>query len=195
MNKRTVLLVTTLAFSTLMPAFAGGSEAQAQARPGAINPDATNDSAILFMDRGSMANLAEITTSQLALQKSQNADVRAYAQRMITDHTKAQNDLKARAAKKNVAIADKPGSDQRLMYNKLTTLAGNAFDMEYLKVQVMGHESTLALVDTYLSIGKDADALAYAKATRPVVAAHLQMAQQMMQAMMNAQGASGQQSQ
>lgn len=184
MNKRTVLLAATLALSTLMPAVAGGAEAQAQARPGAINPDATNDSTVLFMDRGSMANLAEITTSQLALQKSQNADVRAYAQRMITDHTRAQNDLRARAARKNVAIADKPGSDQRLMYNKLTTLSGNAFDMEYLKVQVMGHENTLAVVDTYLSIGKDPEALAYARAQRPVVADHLQMARQMMQAMM-----------
>jgi putative membrane protein len=101
----------------------------------------------------------------LALKKSSNAEVKAFAQDMITAHTKAQAELKALAQAKGIKIADKPGADQRLQYNKLTTLSGAAFDAEYKKVQVDGHTMTLKLIQTYRTVAKDAQAGAYAAKT------------------------------
>ena len=185
MNSRVTLLFASLSLATLAPSFAGGAGAQAQQgnpmTSGVTTAQTTNNTDVLFMEVGTMSNLTEILTSQLALQKSQNAAVRAYAQRMIAEHTAAQNQLNAIAARKNVRITDKPGADQRLLFNKLSTLSGVAFDRMYVMVQVMGHDMTLKLIDNYLTIGRDPDGLAYARQIRPAVAMHLRDAQALQQ--------------
>ncbi len=165
-------LMSALALSLLLPsAVAGGA---AQAPLGRVSTaQVSNDTDVLFMEVASMSNLTEITTSRLALQRSSNAAVRAYAQRMITEHTRAQAELNAIAAQKGVRLADKPGADQRLLYNRLTTLSGTAFDAAYKNVQVNSHALTLDLIQTYRSIGKDQQTLAYAAKIQPAVADHL----------------------
>ncbi|MFC4638894.1 DUF4142 domain-containing protein [Deinococcus hohokamensis] len=158
----TLLAPATLAGGAGMPMTAGMSTAQM-----------TNDSDVLFMEVATMSNLAEISTSRLALQRSSNAAVRAYAQRMITEHTKAQAELNQIAASKGVKLTDKPGADQRLQANKLSTLSGAAFDRMYKMVQVQGHQMTLDLIVMYRTIGRDQAALAYAAKMQPAVAMHL----------------------
>ena len=123
-----------------------------------------------------MSNLTEIQTSQLALQKSSNQSVRTYAQQMITEHTRAQAELNAIAAAKGVRLTNKPGADQRLQYNRLTTLSGAQFDAAYKNVQVGGHQMTLDLIETYRTVAKDRQAAAYAAKIQPVVARHLEEA-------------------
>lgn len=185
MKTRTAFLVVTLGLASLGSAFAGGSGAPlAQGNPqtsGVTTADTSNNTDILAMEVSTMSNLTEILTSQLALQKSQNAAVRAYAQRMITEHTAAQQKLNAIASAKGVRLTDKPGADQRLQYNKLATLTGAEFDRMYIMVQVMGHDMTLKLVDTYLTIGRDPQGLAYAREMRPAIAMHLRDAQAIQQ--------------
>lgn len=173
MNKRLAVSALTLSFA-LSTAFAGGS-AQAPLGP-VTTAQVSNDSDVLAMEVMSMSNLTEITTSQLALQKSSNPAIRAFAQQMITEHTKAQAELSNLAAQKGIRITDKPGADQRLQYNRLTTLSGAAFDAAYKNVQVNGHAMTLALIQTYRSVGKDPQGLALAAKMQPVVARHLEEA-------------------
>ncbi|WP_216324175.1 DUF4142 domain-containing protein [Deinococcus aestuarii] len=174
MQKR--FLTAATALSLVIPAaLAGGAEGQQPVGP-VTTAQVSNDTDVLFMEVASMSNLTEITTSQLALQKSTNQNVRAYAQQMITEHTRAQAELRALANAKGVRIADKPGADQRLQYNRLTTLSGAAFDAAYKNVQVGGHQMTLDLIETYRSVGKDQQALAYAAKIQPAVARHLEEA-------------------
>jgi len=175
MKKQVAL--SALALCLAMPAAAAGG------MQGPMGPVSTaqvsNDSDVLFMEVMTMSNLTEILTSRLALQKSQNAEVRSFAQTMIDHHTRAQAELNTLAMKKGVRLADKPGADQRLQYNKLSTLSGGAFDTMYKKVQVDGHAMTLNLIKTYRTVGKDAGALAYAAKSEPVVAMHLDMAKKL----------------
>lgn len=173
MQKR--LALSALALSLALPTAHAGGMAGMPMGP-VTTAQVSNDSTVLFMESISMSNLTEIKTSQLALQKSSNPQIRAFAQKMITDHTKAQNELKNLAAMKGIRITDQPGADQRLLYNKLTRLSGAQFDAMYKMVQVSGHEMTLTLIKTYRDIGGDADALAYAAKVQPVIVNHLEMA-------------------
>lgn len=175
MNKNKRLMASVVALSIALPAaLAGGAEGQAAAQTsGQSTAQVSNDTDVLFMEVATMSNLTEINTSRLALQKSTNARVRAYAQEMITHHTQAQAELNALAAAKGVKLTDKPGADQRLQYNRLTTLSGAAFDAAYKNVQVGGHQMTLDLIETYRTVAKDQQAAAYAAKTQPVVARHL----------------------
>ncbi|MBZ9712092.1 DUF4142 domain-containing protein [Deinococcus multiflagellatus] len=167
------ILMTTLALTSTL-ALAGGA---GMAPMGPVSTaQVSNNTNVLFMEVAAMSNLTEIMTSQLALQKSSNAQVRAFAQHMIEAHTQAHRELLQLAAMKGVKLTDKPGADQRLQYNKLTTLSGAAFDAMYKKVQVQGHEMTLDLIKTYRTIGTDAQVLAYAAKMQPAVAMHLEEA-------------------
>ncbi|MGS0626214.1 DUF4142 domain-containing protein, partial [Ralstonia sp. VS2407] len=120
---RKTRLVSVLTLALVFPtALAGGAAGQPM---GPVSTaQVSNDTDVLFMEVATMSNLTEIQTSQLALQKSSDAAVRAYAQMMITMHTRAQNELNALAGQKGVRLADKPGADQRLLYNRLSTLSG-----------------------------------------------------------------------
>lgn len=173
MQKR--YLTPVLALSLLLPTALAGGSANAPLGP-VTTAQVSNDSDVLAMEVMSMSNLTEITTSQLALQKSSNQAIRAFAQQMITEHTRAQAELRALADSKGIRITDKPGADQRLQYNRLTTLSGAAFDAAYKNVQVNGHAMTLALIQTYRSVGKDPQGLALAAKMQPVVAGHLEEA-------------------
>lgn len=168
-------VVTGLLLTSPTAAQAGGA-GMAAMPTGMSTAQTSNDTDVLFMEVATMSNLTEIKTSQLALQKSSNTAVRDFAQKMIAEHTKAQAELNQIAAKKGVKLTDKPGADQRLQYNKLSTLSGTAFDDMYKMVQVGGHQMTLDLIKTYRSIGKDAEAQAYAAKIQPAVAMHLDMA-------------------
>lgn len=174
--KRTLML-SALTLSLALPTAVAGGAA------GPLGPVSTaqvsNDTDVLFMEVMTMSNLTEIQTSRLALQKSSNAEVRAFAQMMIDHHTKAQAELNTLAAQRGVRLADKPGADQRLLYNRLTTLSGAAFDAAYKNVQVNGHKMTLDLIQTYRSFGKDQALLAMAAKMQPVVANHLAEAQEL----------------
>jgi putative membrane protein len=177
MQKR--FLTTAAALGLLVPAALAGA-AQGQAPVGPVSTaQVSNDTDVLYMEVATMSNLTEITTSQLALRKSSDAKVRAYAQQMITEHTRAQAELNAIAAAKGVKLADKPGADQRLLYNRLTTLSGAQFDAAYKNVQLSGHQMTLDLTKAYRTVAKDQQAAAYAAKIQPAVAMHLEMAKEL----------------
>src|SRR3954447_10075822 len=57
-----------------------------------------------FATKAGAAGMFEIQSSQLALSKSQNADVKAFAQKMVDDHTKAADELKTAAASQGVTV-------------------------------------------------------------------------------------------
>src|SRR5690349_3203992 len=96
-----------------------------------------------FVEEASAKGIAEINDSKLALQKSSSAAVKAFAQKMIDDHTAANQELAAIAKRKNLDIAD----DAELM-NKAKAFAlkqreGESFDAAYAKGQVAAHEQTI----------------------------------------------------
>ncbi|MDB5043972.1 MAG: hypothetical protein JWQ08_22 [Deinococcus sp.] len=171
MKKRSLLALTTCLALCVPASVAGGAQNTPMAAMSTAQT--SNDTDVLFMEVMTMSNLTEIQTSELALKKTSSPSVKAYAQEMIAVHTKAQAELNALAQAKGIKLADKPGADQRLQYNKLTTLSGAAFDAEYKKVQVDGHAMTLKLIQTYRTVAKDAQAAAYAAKNQPVVAQHL----------------------
>ncbi|GGK38356.1 hypothetical protein GCM10008955_35330 [Deinococcus malanensis] len=170
MSKRLSLL---LALTLFTPTTLAGGAGAPPMTAGMSTAQMTNNSDVLFMESATISNLSEIATSRLALQRSTNAAVRAYAQRMITEHTMAQAELNRVAAARGVRLTNKPGPEQRLLANKLATLTGPAFDTMYKRVQVMGHQMTLDLIMAYRTIGRDQMALSYAARMQPAVEMHL----------------------
>jgi putative membrane protein len=131
-----------------------------------------------FIVNAARSNLAEIETGRLALRESDTAAVRAFARRMIADHTKAQAELTRIARRWDTTVPRRPSPQQRQEAERLEALAGDAFDRSYLRRQVVAHRKALALMLLESSDGRVAELRAFAARTAPVVRMHLAMAKE-----------------
>jgi putative membrane protein len=125
------------------------------------------------------SNISEIAAGKLALEKSQSDDVKSYAQKMIDDHTKAQQELQTLADSKGVKLPTEPDAKHKAMAKMLSGLKGDAFDKRYLKQGGLNdHENTHKLLERVQAKAKDADLQAYAAKTITAVDQHLTLAQE-----------------
>jgi putative membrane protein len=129
-----------------------------------------------FISKAASAGMAEVQEAQLAQQKSQDPKVKEFAQKMITDHTSNNQQLKTLAQQKGVDVPAELASKDQKEVDKLSKLDGTSFDKAYLRGQVKGHETMLKLLQKEASSGKDADLKSFAQQTIPVVQDHLSMA-------------------
>ena len=126
------------------------------------------------------ANMAEIEAGKLALSKSQKADVKAFAQQMVDDHTKALNDVTQLAQNKGVILPTAPDARHQAMAAKLGKLEGAAFDKAYMKqAGVDDHKAVHAKLKKDEAQAKDPDVKALAAKMLPTVEQHLHSAQGM----------------
>lgn len=122
------------------------------------------------------ANIAEIATGKLALEKGQSEAVKKFAQQMVDDHTKALDELKQLADKKGVSLPTETDLPHKTVSKALEALSGDAFDKQYIaRVGVGDHERTHKLLQKTARTAKDADLKAYAQKTIKAVDQHLQM--------------------
>lgn len=132
-----------------------------------------------FIVKAAQSDMTEIQTSQLALKRSQNQQVRQYAQEMIQQHNQSSNKLKPLAAQKGVTLPKTLGAENQALLTQLTKLSGTQFDKAYMSGQAKAHAKTQATYQNELKQGQDTDVKAFAGQVLPIVAAHLRMAQSM----------------
>ena len=129
-----------------------------------------------FMMKAAEGGIAEVMMSQMALSKSSNDEVKNFSQRMIDDHTKANNELKDLASKKGVTLPTAPNAKQRSEQDRLNKMSGADFDREYMRTQVKAHNETVALFDKETRSGKDQETKSWADQTLPTLREHQRMA-------------------
>jgi putative membrane protein len=118
-------------------------------------------------------NMAEISLSQMALQRSQSEAVKQFAQMMVTDHTAAGTELQTLATSKNITLPTAMDQKHQSAMTKLGGESGAAFDRDYMKQMVNDHEKTLSLLQKQADKGTDADLKAFAAKMVPIVQGHL----------------------
>ena len=140
-------------------------------------PTAPSSETEAYLRAAGESDIYEITSSQLALQRTQNPDVRAYAAMLIDHHTGTTN-LTLAAAQRG-GVAPPPvvlGPARRALIDQLNAVAGSAFDRLYIAQQVPAHEEALALHGAYARTGDVPPLRKSAGAAVPVVTRHLEQA-------------------
>lgn len=100
--------------------------------------------------------MLEVQASQTAITHASNPDVRAFAQRMVKDHTAVGDELKMLAGKKGIAVPDTLPADEQAKVDKLGTLEGAKYDRAYAdEVGVKAHKEAVALFDKASKNAKD----------------------------------------
>jgi putative membrane protein len=127
-----------------------------------------------YLTMAAASDQFEIQSSQVALQKASNADVRQFAQMMIDHHTKTSADLMA-AARQAGMTPPPPAlpADKAAKVAALQNAPAAGFDAMYMREQVMGHEEALMIHQGYARDGDNATLKAAAAKTAPIVQQHL----------------------
>ena len=128
-----------------------------------------------FAHDAAAGGMAEVKLGQLAAQKGSSDFVKQFGQKMVDDHSKANDQLKSIAAQANVTLpADIDAKDQAL-YDRLSKLNGTAFDNAYLSAMLKDHRKDVSEFQREAQSGQNADIRNFASQTLPVIQGHLQM--------------------
>jgi putative membrane protein len=134
-----------------------------------------------FVTEAASSDMFEIESSKLAVERSQDAATKSFAQQMITDHTKTSEELKAMVTggKVKATIPAAMSSAQQTMLDDLKKVQGDDFTKLYHSDQEDVHEDAVDLFKRYGDEGENAELKAWAAKTRPALEHHLQMATEM----------------
>ena len=135
---------------------------------------AARDSA--FARTAAAAGLAEVRMGRLAAQNTQSAQVRAFAQRMVTDHMQLGHRLTAIAQRKGLTLPTELNARDVSTLADLSRQKGADFDNTYLRSQVADHQIALSTFQQEAEHGTDPDLKAFAQAVLPTLRQHLLMA-------------------
>ncbi len=97
----------------------------------------------IFLRKATAAGLAEVQLGQLAVQKAESAEVKAFGQKMVADHTALNESMKPIADSLGVMLPKKISKEHQAEIDKLNTLSGADFDTEYLTFMVRDHHKDL----------------------------------------------------
>jgi len=129
----------------------------------------------IFVSKASQDGMTEVELGKIALGKSHNSEVRDFAQRMVTDHGKANQELTAIAKNKGITPPAQLDAAHRDVVQKLESEDGDAFDIEYSRHMNMDHTKAIELFEA-ASKSPDADLARFAKKTLPTLKEHKELA-------------------
>jgi putative membrane protein len=125
-----------------------------------------------FAEMAGSSNRFEIQSSELALERAENEDVRAFAELMIQDHTRAGEQMMAAAEADGVTPPTAMIEKHQTQFDQLQAAEGAAFDQAYLAAQAGAHDEAVALFDGYAAQGEEGALREFAAQTLPTLQEH-----------------------
>ena len=146
-----------------------GAAAQADTK----NPDAK------FVAHAATGGQLEVDLGQLATQKAQRAEVKAFGERMVKDHQEANAKLAGLASRKGIDVPKSVGRLDQHKKEKLAKAQAEDFDEDYVKAMLEDHEKDVKDFEKEAQSGKDADVRTFAADTLPTLRSHLEAVRQL----------------
>ena len=130
-----------------------------------------------FVTEAARGGMLEVQLGQLAQQKASSQAVRDFAQRMVTDHSKANDELKQIVSTKSATPPTEISRRENFMFDRLQKLSGKDFDKAYSNHMVRDHKKDLKEFQDAAKDVTDPDLKAFAQKTAATIQGHLRMAQ------------------
>lgn len=159
--------------SLLLLALAGTTSAVISAEA-----ERTAPTPAVFINKAAQDGRAEIEAAELALAKSQDPSVRSFAQRMVTDHGKANAELASIAKAKGIDVPKELDAEHQKHVDALCAKSGTEFDREYSQHMNVDHHQAVALFEA-ASRSPDKELAQFAKKTLPTLKEHRQLAEKL----------------
>lgn len=127
-----------------------------------------------FATKAAIGGLAEVELGKLAASKATNSEIKSFANMMITDHGKANEELKSIAMSKNISLPTALDDKHQKMWDDLNAKNGKDFDKKYADLMVDDHQKDVDLMEKQAKEGVDPELKAFAAKTAPIVKSHLE---------------------
>jgi len=166
---------------------AGGAHAQF-GNPGFANPatpeietgtpsaDTANITDIVYLRQASIGSQAEVELGNLAAERAEASSVKDFANRMVDDHRRGADSLGDLARDKEAPLPRELDMDHNVVLGQLRQLSGAAFDIAYMRAQIVDHQKTAQLLSYEIGGGQSDAARRNAQESLPMVVEHLAMA-------------------
>lgn len=128
-----------------------------------------------FARKAAAGGQAEVELAALAQEKTSNNQVKMLAQRIATDHKKANDELMSITKTRRMDIDPKPTAEQAATKAKLEKLSGAQFDRAYVDQMEKDHQKTIKEFEQQATMGADPQLKAFASKVLPDLKAHLKM--------------------
>jgi len=147
------------------------------------NMQAQNQGDADFAMEAADGGMTEVMLGQLAQKNGSAKDVKDFGQMMVTDHSKANDELKSLAGQKNINLPASVSAEHQQMHDDLAKKTGKDFDKAYMDMMVDDHQKDIDLFQNEANNGTDADLKAWAAKTLPTLQKHLDRAKQVRDAL------------
>ena len=127
--------------------------------------------------KAAQGGIAEIQVGTLAQQNASSPQVKQFGQMLVTDHTKANQQLQQIAQEEGITLPVAPGTEDAQQSQKLQSLTGKDFDDQFVQNEVDDHKQAIAEFQKEAQSGSDPALKAFAQQTIPVLQKHLQAAE------------------
>src|ERR1051326_4599712 len=129
-----------------------------------------------FIMDAAMGGLEEVELGRVAAQQGTSEAVKTFGQRMVDDHSKANQELMTLAQSKGITLPTTLDEKHRTEVTKLSAKTGADFDRAYSKMMLSDHTKDVSEFEKESTKGTDPDLKAFASKTLPTLHEHLQLA-------------------
>jgi len=129
-----------------------------------------------FLKEAAEGGQAEVEMGQMAAEKAQNAEVKRLGQRLVQDHTKANQELMQIAQKSGVMLPTESTHKENHMTQQLQDKTGAEFDKAFAQHALTDHEKDIRKYQSALQDAKDPEVKAFIQKSLPILRQHLEMA-------------------
>jgi putative membrane protein len=143
-----------------------------------------------FVEYAARSGMAEVELAKLAEQHASSAEVKQFAERMMSDHGKAGETLREIGERNGITMPAEPKHAERRELGKLAKLSGARFDREYMSHMVRDHQNDVKEFEKERQHATQPDVKSFVEQTLPTLKEHLQMAKQAQAAVGGEKGAS-----
>jgi putative membrane protein len=129
----------------------------------------------MFVEEAAKGGMHEVHMGRLGTEHGQSQAIKSLSQRLVSDHTKGNQELEALAKQKGIML---PADDAKVVSSMpLAKQSGSEFDREFANMAIQDHQKDIAAFEKEASSGSDPDVKQWASKTLPTLRAHLALAQ------------------
>jgi putative membrane protein len=129
-----------------------------------------------FITKAAAGGMMEVELGNLAQQNAVNSRVKNFGQMMVSDHSKANDELKGLASSKGMTVSADLPADMKKHIDAMKKMTGKSFDTHYMSMMVNDHNKDIAEFEKASKNAKDGDLKNWATKTLPTLKTHLDSA-------------------
>lgn len=172
---RLIPVLVSLVFAVALP-----GRAEEQSNPGnAPEQGKLSSSDQKFLTEAARGGMKEVRLGEIARNQASGPAVKDFAERLVTDHTKANEELKSLASQNGFVLPTELSDDAHREIDRMSKLSGAEFDREFIAAAMEDHQQGLKSFRDAAERADDAEVKAFASRTADVIEQHLDTAKQL----------------